>query len=374
MKKVFLFLLTVSVFFCISCKKNVELKPLNFEPITVQEENLTFRAEPKSDLLMIALRLSGHRTFSFNSNQNYVSTVDNLVEKYKDHDFVKFIKKHTKNYYGPTTSIFEISKYISDDLTTLNLDKNNLPAEVLPYWSKINFEKFMALYNDFANTIQFARIWKLCKVYSKICVVYMQDLFKKNPQMTSWVNDYFFDKSAQINYVVNVSPFAYYFSKVLTLQKNGNKTTIEMFLPTAFSKDGNDDVFIVQVLIRGINETLMMENWPLVEKTFKPIMEEVFKKNKISTLKMDNFGYVENLAEVVSIACSPYYMAGLKSEEIAEELMDYYLRYTIFDKMDDVIEVFGKYQNDRETYPNYEAFLKNYLLTDFADQLKGEAL
>lgn len=116
---------------------------------------------------MIALRLSGHRTFSFNSNQNYVSTVDNLVEKYKDHDFVKFIKKHTKNYYGPTTSIFEISKYISDDLTTLNLDKNNLPAELLPYWSKINLEKFMALYNDFANTIQFARIWKLCKVIQK---------------------------------------------------------------------------------------------------------------------------------------------------------------------------------------------------------------
>ena len=157
-------ILTASLNF-VSCSKKAELTPVDIKPIVYQADNITVKVEPKLELLLIALRLVEVQPFSNNYyNQDYsqfVDGVDNLFAKQKDHPFVKDIKSRSKNYKDGYRSALAIAQYISDDMTQMTIKQKELPKDIESFWKGINLKTFIAQFNDFANTSNYARIWLL---------------------------------------------------------------------------------------------------------------------------------------------------------------------------------------------------------------------
>ena len=181
-------LATLTVFTSISlftsCSKKAELIPVNLKPIVYQNENVTVKVDSKLELLMIAMRLAEIKTFSNDSyGQEYsqfVVGVDKLFSNQKDHPLVKTLKSHYKNYKGAIIEILKITRYISDDMTQLTINKKELPKEMLSFWKDINLNDFIVQFNDFAVKGNFERICLLYEAQLKRQAISVNEYYNYN--------------------------------------------------------------------------------------------------------------------------------------------------------------------------------------------------
>ena len=200
MKKLFytpLALLAFAASFSITaCSKKAKLTPIELKPITYQHENITVNVDPKIELILIGLRLSEQEPFNQNAYgqeySQYIDGVDKICEKQKNHPFVKTLKSNYDPKKNNPADILKISRYISDDITSISIKNKELPAEMQQFWKKINLKQFITDMNDFAIQANFQKLWVLYNPQLKSQAINIMDYYKSLPQITDWISDFYF--------------------------------------------------------------------------------------------------------------------------------------------------------------------------------------
>lgn len=363
MKKVFYLIILVSSLFCLSCKGKVEKKSLNVSPVVIEDNNLVFQVDPKSELLMMALRLAKVNAMSYTSGSDYVFTNDRLVEKYKDHPLIKQLSKATKKYNGNFSSELEIAKYISDDLTTLNVDSKNLPLELQAFWSRVNLNQFIDNLNDFAVKIQFERIWKMNEGKNRIGLTNLKEFYQKNDyKILSWVENTFFTKEYSCKFTINSSFYLRNYFFPLSARFSEKNVLLDLYHPMGLNIESFDDGWTSLYWGESIIQTILMENWEEIEGKIKPYVDEVLKKNKISVKKFNKENYIQEIRYYLSLILLTDYVKMAKTEEDIQGFQNYLKQKILLENVEEIIlDHESSYLNNRDQYPEYKDFIIEYL-------------
>lgn len=357
--------LLASISLFTSCSKKSELTPVNIKPIVYQTDNITIKVDPKLELLLIALRLAEVQPFSNNYyNQDYsqfVDGVDNLFAKQKDHPFVKEIKSRSKNYKDGYRSALAIAQYISDDMTQMTIKQKELPKEIESFWKGINLKTFIAQFNDFANTSNYARIWLLYEPHLKRQAIAEQDYQTANIKGTEWISKYFFAPDSKPEYLFYSSTLTSGYYYALPLSYKDDKSVITQIAGAYWSKDNDWNYFnsTLNITVSYVF-ALLEKHWDLVSEDLTRIIKKIYDENQL-TDKVTDLIVKSNSATLLSIVCTLDYDIAKDNEEIGTAIKNAIVTNYLYKEPEKLIALAEYYQSNRDTYPDFESFLVNYL-------------
>ncbi len=357
--------LLASISLFTSCSKKSELTPVNIKPIVYQTDNITIKVDPKLELLLIALRLAEVQPFSNNYyNQDYsqfVDGVDNLFAKQKDHPFVKEIKSRSKNYKDGYRSALAIAQYISDDMTQMTIKQKELPKEIESFWKGINLKTFIAQFNDFANTSNYARIWLLYEPHLKRQAIAEQDYQTANIKGTEWISKYFFapDSKPEILLYSSTLTSGYYYA--LPLTEKDNKTVITQIAGAYWTKDNDWNYYNSTLNITASYIYALVEkHWDLFSEDLTRLTKKIYEENQFTDKVTDTIVKANN-STVFAIVCSLDFDIAKDNEEIGTAIKNAIVTNYLYKEPEKLIALAEYYQSNRDKYPDFESFLVNYL-------------
>ena len=357
--------LLASISLFTSCSKKSELTPVNIKPIVYQNDNITIKVDPKLELLMIALRLAEVQPFSNNYyNQDYsqfVDGVDNLFAKQKDHPFVKEIKSRSKNYKDGYRSALAIAQYISDDMTQMTIKQKEIPKEIESFWKGINLKTFIAQFNDFANTSNYARIWLLYEPHLKRQAIAEQDYQTANIKGTEWISKYFFapDSKPEILLYSSTLTSGYYYA--LPLTEKDNKTVITQIAGAYWTKDNDWNYYNSTLNITASYIYALVEkHWDLFSEDLTRLTKKIYEENQFTDKVTDTIVKANN-STVFAIVCSLDFDIAKDNEEIGTAIKNAIVTNYLYKEPEKLIALAEYYQSNRDKYPDFESFLVNYL-------------
>lgn len=364
MKKLFIATLATLTLFT-SCSKKSELTPVNIKPIVYQTDNITIKVDPKLELLLIALRLAEIEPFSINYySQDYsqfVDGVDNLFAKQKDHPFVKDIKSRAKNYKDGYRSALAIAQYISDDMTQMTIKQKEIPDDIKSFWKGINLKTFITQFNDFANTSNYARIWLLYEPHLKRQAIAEQDFQTSNIKGIEWISKYFYAPDSKPEFLLYSSTLTagYYYALPLT-EKDG-KTVFTQIAGAYWSKDNDWNYYNSILNICASYVYAMIEkHWDLLSEDLTRLTKKIYEENQLTEKVTDRIVKANN-STVFAIVCSLDFDLAKDNEEIGTAIKNAIVTNYLFKDPDQLIALADYYQTNRDTYPDFESFLVNYL-------------
>ncbi|MCR5766243.1 MAG: DUF4932 domain-containing protein [Treponema sp.] len=348
-----------------SCSKKTKLTPVEIKPIVYQTDNITVKVDPKLELLMIALRLAEVEPFSTNYyGQEYgqfVDGVDNLFAKQKDHPFVKEIKSRAKNYKESYRSTLAITQYISDDMTQMTIKQKEMPEILTSFWKGINLKQFIAQFNDFANSSNYARIWLLYEPHLKRQAIAEQDYQSSNKKCTDWISKYFFAADSSPDYMIYSSTLTAgnYFPLPLSDQKG--KTVINQIAGAYWIKDNDWNYYnsTLNITVSYIY-ALIEKHWDLLSAELTRLTKSIYEENQI-TYKVTDSIVKGTAATLVSLVCSLDFDIAKENEEIGTAFKNAITTNNFYKDPDKLIALIEVYTSNRNTYPDFESFLINYL-------------
>lgn len=364
MKKLFIAALATLTLFT-SCSKKAELTPVNIKPIVYQTDNITVKVDPKLELLMIALRLAEVEPFSHNDyGQEYsqfVDGVDNLFAKQKDHPLVKDIKSRAKNYKESYRSILAITQYISDDMTQMTFKQKEMPKELESFWKGLNLKTFIAQFNDFANTSNYARIWTLYEPHLKRQAIAEQDFRNYNIKATDWISSYFFAPDSKPEFVCYSSTLTAGSYISLPLTENNGKTVINFVAGAYWLKDNEwSQINSTLNIVASYMYSMLEKHWDILSEDLIRIIKKIYDENQL-TEKVTDYVALTNSSYLFPIVCSLDSDFAKENEDIATALKNVITSNYLFKDSDKLIALADYYQTNRDTYPDFESFLVNYL-------------
>lgn len=355
-------LLAASALFFTSCKKKTNLQPINISPVQIQTENVTFQIEPKREILMIALHLANVNAFQ--SQYDYVINIDRMFEKQKDHALIKQLKSAVKNYNGSATSELAIVNYISDDFTTLSVNKKNLPLELQDFWSKVDLDAFLNNFYDFTVNSNAARIFKFYEADWKRYVNNVHEFYVKNDKLLPHFYDYFFSPETKPQIIINASDMHPYYLINLPGKDDNSKLTLEVFDIPDISQKANNDIDYYIILTQSYINHLIYKYWDKISEKTTAIVNETMKQNQIDTKKFSENDYIYNLGDVLSFLLTFNYAKEVKDEIVYEDYKSYIYKTLLFNELDIVLALFEEYENNREKYPVFEDFFSARLIDE----------
>lgn len=357
--------LLASISLFTSCSKKSELTPVNIKPIVYQNDNITIKVDPKLELLLIALRLAEVEPFSINYySQDYsqfVDGVDNLFAKQKDHPFVKDIKNRAKNYKDGYRSALAIAQYISDDMTQMTIKQKELPKEIESFWKGINLKTFIAQFNDFANTSNYARIWLLYEPHLKRQAIAEQDYQTANIKGTEWISKYFFapDSKPEILLYSSTLTSGYYYA--LPLTEKDNKTVITQIAGAYWTKDNDWNYYNSTLNITASYIYALVEkHWDLFSEDLTRLTKKIYEENQFTDKVTDTIVKANN-STVFAIVCSLDFDIAKDNEEIGTAIKNAIVTNYLYKEPEKLIALAEYYQSNRDKYPDFESFIVNYL-------------
>lgn len=347
-----------------SCGKKVELTPVNIKPIIVENGNVTYKIDPRMEILMAAYRLAEYNFAMTDSGTGeYLSGIDKILEKHKEHPLVKQLKAATKDFRGDLTYCFNIVNYISPDFTSINLDKKNLPADLEIYWGKVDLQKFIQNLNDFAVNSNYERIFKLYDNSLKSAINNMKEFFNKNDKLLPWIKDYYYTPETELKYVINVCPTLNQYMVSLNETRDGNKITHEIFLVPFVQQDGYvDDTYAINLSYKILRK-LVGDNWSDLEAPVKKIINNISEKNQWDIKKYKDYNYSCALADFMSLSFIENYIKATRDEEVTKDLMESLKSNSYMENFEDCLKYSHYYEENRNIYPDFEKFFKEYLIS-----------
>lgn len=347
------------------CSKKSELIPVNIKPIVYQTDNITVKVDPKLELLMIALRLAEVEPFSHNDyGQEYsqfVDGVDNLFAKQKDHPLVKDIKSRAKNYKESYRSILAITQYISDDMTQMTFKQKEMPKELESFWKGLNLKTFIAQFNDFANASNYARIWTLYEPHLKRQAIAEQDFRNYNIKATDWISRYFFAPDSKPEFVCYSSTLTAGSYISLPLTENNGKTVINFVAGAYWLKDNEwSQINSTLNIVASYMYSMLEKHWDLLSEDLIRIIKKIYDENQL-TEKVTDYVALTNSSYLFPIVCSLDSDFAKENEDIATALKNVITSNYLFKDSDKLISLTEVYTSNRDTYPDFESFLVNYL-------------
>lgn len=362
MKKSIILLLCALPLLFVSCSKKVKLNPVELEPIVIQEGNVSYQMDPRAELLMIAMRLAEVDSFTFESSNDYVSGIDKIFEKYKEHAFVKQLKKHCKNFEGGIGCVLSISSYIEPDFSKLNLDKKNLPIVVEAFYCDVNLDEFITNLNDFAANCNFARISKLYDKEIKRCLNNVKEFYVKNDKLFPWVQDLTFSAQNSVEYEFIVSPLLGNALMSDIMYEKDGKDVIRVYQRPGLDQQSHIDVYSLLGVENAIFGKYIINNWDKLSVKIKSIVDTIYQENKYTVKKMKNLYYVSEFSSLLVLGIIDDYVLENKDEAIAKEFIDYFNSNNLYKNMDKVENLMDYYKSHRTEYPNFQQFLTEYAI------------
>ena len=357
--------LLASISLFTSCSKKSELTPVNIKPIVYQNDNITIKVDPKLELLMIALRLAEVEPFSINyygqEYAQFVDGVDNLFAKQKEHPLVKDIKSRAKNYKESYRSILAISHYISDDMTQISFKQKDMPKELESFWKGLNPKTFIAQFNDFANTSNYARIWVLYEPHLKRQAIAEQDFQTYNKKILDWISRYFFTPDSKPKFMFYSSTLTAGSYIALPFTYENDKTVINQVAGAYWTKDNEwSQINSTLNILASYMYSLLEKHWDILSEEIIRITKKIYDENQL-TEKVTDYIALSTASYLLPIVCSLDSDLAKDNEEIRTGIKNAITSNYLFKNSDKLIDLADYYQANRKTYPDFESFIVNYL-------------
>ena len=357
--------LLASISLFTSCSKKSELTPVNIKPIVYQNDNITIKVDPKLELLMIALRLAEVEPFSINyygqEYAQFVDGVDNLFAKQKEHPLVKDIKSRAKNYKESYRSILAISHYISDDMTQISFKQKDMPKELESFWKGLNPKTFIAQFNDFANASNYARIWILYEPHLKRQAIAEQDYQTYNKKILDWISRYFFTPDSKPKFMFYSSTLTAGSYIALPFTYENDKTVINQVTGAYWTKDNEwSQINSTLNILASYMYSLLEKHWDILSEEIIRITKKIYDENQL-TEKVTDYIALSTASYLLPIVCSLDSDLAKDNEEIRTGIKNAITSNYLFKNSDKLIDLADYYQANRETYPDFEIFIVNYL-------------
>ena len=357
--------LTLFALLFTGCSKKSELTPVNINPIVYQTDNITIKVDPKLELLLIALRLAEVEPFSINfygqEYSQFVDGVDSLFAKQKDHPLVKDINSRAKNYKEGYRSALAIAQFISDDMTQVTIKQKEMPKELEKFWKGINLKTFIAQFNDFANTSNFARIWLLYEPHLKRQAIAEQDYQTCNKKSFDWISNYFFAPDSKPEFMLYSSTITAGNYFPLLISERDGKTIINQIAGAYWTKD-NDWNYLNSSLNITVNYiySLLEKHWDLLSEDLTRLTKQIYDENQFTDKVTDTIA-MQNCSTLFAIVCSLDSDFATENEEIGTAIKNAITSNYLYKNPDQLIALTEVYTSNRVTYPDFENFLVNYL-------------
>lgn len=357
--------LLASISLFTSCSKKSELTPVNIKPIVYQNDNITIKVDPKLELLLIALRLAEVEPFSINYyGQDYaqfVDGIDNLFAKQKDHPLVKEIKSRAKNYKESYRSILAITQYISDDMTQIAFKQKEMPKELESFWKGLNPKTFIAQFNDFANASNYARIWVLYEPHLKRQAIAEQDYQIYNKKIIDWISRYFFTPDSKPEFMFYSSTLTAGSYIALPFTNENDKTVLNQIAGAYWTKDDEwNQINSTLNILASYMYSLLEKHWDILSEEIIRITKKIRDENQL-TEKVTDYIALSTASYLLPIVCSLDSDLAKDNEEIRTGIKNAITSNYLFKNSDKLIDLADYYQANRETYPDFESFIVNYL-------------
>ena len=357
--------LLASISLFTSCSKKSELTPVNIKPIVYQNDNITIKVDPKLELLMIALRLAEVEPFSINyygqEYAQFVDGVDNLFAKQKEHPLVKEIKSRAKNYKESYRSILAISHYISDDMTQISFKQKDMPKELESFWKGLNPKTFIAQFNDFANTSNYARIWVLYEPHLKRQAIAEQDFQTYNKKILDWISRYFFTPDSKPEFMFYSSTLTAGSYIALPFTYENDNTVVNQVAGAYWTKDNEwSQINSTLNILASYMYSLLEKHWDILSEEIIRITKKIYDENQL-TEKVTDYIALSTASYLLPIVCSLDSDLAKDNEEIRTGIKNAITSNYLFKNSDKLIDLADYYQANRETYPDFESFIVNYL-------------
>ena len=357
--------LLASISLFTSCSKKSELTPVNIKPIVYQNDNITIKVDPKLELLMIALRLAEVEPFSINyygqEYAQFVDGVDNLFAKQKEHPLVKDIKSRAKNYKESYRSILAISHYISDDMTQISFKQKDMPKELESFWKGLNPKTFIAQFNDFANASNYARIWILYEPHLKRQAIAEEDFQTYNKKIIDWISRYFFTPDSKPEFMFYSSTLTAGSYIALPFTYENDNTVVNQVAGAYWTKDNEwSQINSTLNILASYMYSLLEKHWDILSEEIIRITKKIYDENQL-TEKVTDYIALSTASYLLPIVCSLDSDLAKDNEEIRTGIKNAITSNYLFKNSDKLIDLADYYQANRETYPDFESFIVNYL-------------
>ena len=354
----------------ISCSKKAELQPVTFKTLEVKKDNITVCVDPRTEVLLIASRLAEISFFANHDmdGDDYITGIDKIMEKQKNHEFVKLLKSMTKNYKGGIYQLLTLSKYISEDFTEINFTKKTVPAEIEALCKNLDTKKFITLLNDFVNASNLSRVWLLYESYMKANLFDVSDFYDKYPNVTRWISEYFFDASTKQIFKVHVSPIMNYYHILTPYSTYDGVNNFFICQSPGLNKVNNfSDINLAITMCGSFYITYLREHYESFKNYIEKMMNDWAVKNNY-TEKFQDFNYIGYATDWISYVTIINYIEKFSPEDSKELYISSIESSLPMEELIILKDVFKYYDENRANYPTMESFLNNYL-ADYLSKL-----
>jgi len=387
MKKVIISILAATVMLSSLCaapkkSKALTLEPVEFDLPTVDAGQFTYTIDPRIEVIGTICRLAEFPMYmqNYGGENAFLSQIDTIFAKYKDHKAVKAIQNYSKQKNIGHDAWLNLAYHIKPDFSGTVADFTPYPADLNPELQKLTAKQLndlVTLIHDFAVETNYPRICTLNRgTYVSDSSWMKEDLDKF--VITEWGNQFFGLKEFD-EVIVTVSRFVAgcYLYDFVTEAEGTRKAYLTIFPGCYFSN-------IVMDYCTIYTQLYASKNWDIVKDNFSKYLKDYsLKLNPDNAKEIEKEEiYSDSLATVLTLYCYVdfcKYRASIQTEEDIEKYGDYlqatdsvvqYLEKSFGKDATKAIELIDEYQNNRDKYKN--AYDLAGLLNPYLNSLKVE--
>lgn len=327
--------------------------------LNFSQEKLTPKVDEKVEIVSTVFRLAGAEEYSQDYNKKYVADINTYFDAYKNSGIVEFIKQNrNKNGLG-RDAVMSMALHLSfkNGKFSQIKEKVNLLDK---RWEKVDKKQFVSLLNQFYKTTNFQQFFNNhSEDYKKAEDEYQTTILSDFNQ--GWYSKFYGKKASEdYNIILGYGNGGGNYG-IKTHPEKQKETVNAVVGMSSFDKDGNaifDKNEFQPLLIHEFNHSFinyileMDDNKSKLENSAKIIYELV--KEDMESQAYTNWEIMIN--ESLVRASVVRYMIDNKysQKEINEEISIQEKRKFLWIK--DLVELLGKYDNNRKQYPTLESF------------------
>ncbi|MCR4741318.1 MAG: DUF4932 domain-containing protein [Treponema sp.] len=372
MKKILLSLiLSILVSNLFAGPKAPILDPIEFDLVQDQGEYNTFTVDPRIEVIAMICRLAEMPAFNYNyeGDNTFLSQMDSIFSKYKDHKAVKSVKALNKKGIEGDAFI-SLAYHIKPDFSGTVIDFSPFPETLFYSWKNIpvnTIYKLVKEIHQFALDTNFPRIYLL----NRATYIANTGNMKKSAEkcgIAKWAKEFFMMDSFE-RPVLNVSQInvgCNYYDFVIG--QDGKRLAYLTTFPGTYF-DSFETMYICMYA-----QIFATENWPKIKENYSKYMRawslKVSPDNKKEIESREFIDY-----DFVQVIVNYLYLAYLKDVE-PENHMSWEELYGYFEKQfadENIIKVWDlvlEYQANRDKYPTFLDFSEP--VVNFINQLSFE--
>lgn len=327
--------------------------------LNFSQEKLTPKVDERVEIVSTVFRLAGAKEYSSDYNKKYAADINTYFDAHKNSGIVEFIKENrNKNGLG-NDAVMSMALHLSfknGKFSQIKEKVNSLDKR----WEKVDKKQFVSLLNQFYKNTNFQQFFNShAGDYKKAEDEYQKTILSDFDQ--DWYSKFYGKKpnedykiilgygNGSGNYGIKTHP---------KKQKEIINAVVGMW---SFDKDGNaefDKNEFQPLLIHEFNHSFinyileMGDNRSRLENSGKTIFKLV--QEDMRPQSYTNWEIMIN-ESLVRASVVRYMMDNKYSEkEIDEEISAQERRKFLWIK--DLVELLGRYENDRKKYPTLESF------------------